>query len=230
MARNSPLRGRGALKLAGLVLEQFDPVDFHALVPLACGVTDALFGGEDRNAGPAQRTGVAIDILTAAFGHDEAEAFLVVEELDPAFDHRTGGTAIAAAAETITTAKAIATAETIVTAKSVTATETVAAAKAIATTVTVAAIAKAAAIAAATAASRGRIGRARIDAVHRHDLKAAIGILKIDNQCRSLRDILMAGGRQRGCVAEGVAAILKRDEAVAFCGIEPFDRALHRSL
>ena len=69
--------------------------------------------------------------------HDEAEAFLVVEELDLAFDHRAGGSVVvaiaamaaAAAAETVAAAEAVAAAEPVAAAETVAAPEAIAAAE-----------------------------------------------------------------------------------------------------
>jgi hypothetical protein len=62
--------------------ENFDPVHFHALVTLACGITDALVWLDLLHAGAPKRAGMQIDIAAAIVRHHETEALLVVEELD----------------------------------------------------------------------------------------------------------------------------------------------------
>src|ERR1700761_1669919 len=70
-------------------LEDLDAVYFHALVTLACGVADALVGLDLLHARAPERTSMQIDVAVAAIRHHKAEALLVVEELDLAFDHGT---------------------------------------------------------------------------------------------------------------------------------------------
>src|ERR1700679_3487447 len=229
-------------------LDQLDPVDFDALVALAGGVADALFGVQRLDSGAAQGGRVQVDVVAAVLRHDEAEAFLVVEELDPAFDHHAAGAAAAvasaaeiaaaaktvapaeavAAAETVIAAEAVTTAEPVVTAEAVVAAETIAAAEAVAAAAET--VATAAAELAAPAARRRRLGRGRVDAVDRDDLKAARRILEVADDGGALRDILLAEGGERRGVAERVAAAFKGDEAVALGGVEPFDDPFHRSL
>src|SRR5271165_7201721 len=69
-------------------LDELYPVDFHALIALAGGEADALVRLDHLHPREAERAGMQIDIAAAAVGHDEAEAFLVIEELDLAFGHR----------------------------------------------------------------------------------------------------------------------------------------------
>ena len=73
------------------------------------------------------------------------------------------------------------------------------------------------------------LGRARVDAVDRYDLKAAGRILQIADDCRALEEAGCAQRRQRRGVTEGVRAIIQRDEPVTLCRVEPLDRTLHRS-
>src|SRR5258707_1049179 len=148
-------------------LYDLDAVDFHTLGALARGIADALVGLDRLDTGTPERAGVEIDVAAAAVGHHKAKALLVVEKLDLAFDHGAGRavvamSAIAAAAKTIAP-----TAETVAAA-----TEAVAAtAEAIAATAKAITAAK---VAARTAAWRFR--RGSIDAVHRHDLQAALAV------------------------------------------------------
>jgi hypothetical protein len=137
--------------------------------------------------------------------------------------------------ETITSAKAVTSAEAIASTKAVTAakpiapTKAVAAPKTVATSEAVAATAAAKPIAAATwSARRGGLGRAGVDAVNRDDLQSARRILKIAYDRRALGQILLPMRNQGRRMAERIAAIVQRDEAIAFGGIEPFNRALHR--
>src|SRR5579872_6671316 len=76
-------------------LNQFNPVDFDALVPLARGIADALVRFDHLYARAAKRAGMQIDVARAIVRHHKAEAFLVVEELDLAFDHGAGRRAVA---------------------------------------------------------------------------------------------------------------------------------------
>jgi hypothetical protein len=66
--------------------------------------------------------------------------------------------------------------------------------------------------------------------VYRRHLKTARGILKIDHDRRALRHVLLSRCRKRGCVTESIIAAFQRDEAIAFCGVEPFDRPFDGSL
>src|SRR5438874_1767713 len=117
-------------------------------------------------------------------------------------------------------ATAITIAEAIATAKAVTAAKAITTAKAVAA-------AKPAAM--ALRARRLRFGCAGVDAVHGHDLQSARGLLQITDHRRARRHIRSAGRSEGGRVTERVAAVFKRDEAVAFCCVEPFDRSLGRS-
>src|ERR1700679_2397749 len=212
-------------------LDQLDPVDFDALVALAGGVADALFGVQRLDSGAAQGGRVQVDVVAAVLRHDEAEAFLVVEELDPAFDHHAAGAAaaVASAAEIAAAAKTVAPAEAVAAAADgVVAAETTAPAEAVAAAAET--VDTAAAELAAPAARRRRLGRGRVDAVDRDDLKAARRILEVADDGGALRDILLAEGGERRGVAERVAAAFKGDEAVALGGVEPFDDPFHRSL
>src|SRR5689334_3683620 len=120
-----------------------------------------------------------IDIAAAAVGHHEAEALLVVEELDLALDHGSARTAAlalaiaAAGAEAIAAAKAVAAAATAEAVTATPTTETVAAAK----TATARIVAK---IAARPARSRCLCG-ARIDAMNGDHLKSSRRVLKVAN-------------------------------------------------
>src|SRR3569623_1452663 len=90
--------------------DDLDAIDFHALVALTRGVTDALVGFHCLHARTAQRAGMQIDVAGAGIGHHEAKTLLIVEELDLAFDHRARRAAVAMAvtAAAITAAAAIA--------------------------------------------------------------------------------------------------------------------------
>ena len=118
-----------------------------------------------------------IDVARTGIRHHEAEAFLVVEELDLSFDHwaKRGAVAKAAAAITAFRAKAVATT------KAITATETIAAAKAVAAT-------KAPAAAAATefaarAASWHGFGRWKDRCYGLQPPATALRIRQVTNDC-----------------------------------------------
>ena len=146
-----------------------------------------------------------VNIAGAAVGHDEAEALLIVEELDLSFNHRTAWSrfalAIAAAAAETVAAKAVAaTAEPIASAseaittasKAVTA---AAAAKSIASSPPAKAVAASKAIAAAFVSElasrsprRRRFGRACVDTMNRNDLESPGGILQVTDDRRARRE------------------------------------------
>src|SRR5262249_10890187 len=54
-----------------------------------------LVGFYRLNSRAPQRAGMQIDVAAAIVGHHKTKALLIVEELDLAFDHGTGGTTVA---------------------------------------------------------------------------------------------------------------------------------------
>src|SRR6185437_1140971 len=145
---------------------------------------NALFGFERLDAGTAQGTGVNVNIARAAVRHDKTEAFLVVEELDLALDHRAARPGIACAGKAVAAPKSVP-AEPVAAAEPIAApAEPVATAVASATT-TPTALAEIT----ARSARRAHIGCTGIDAVHRDDLQATRRILQIADDRRALRQI-----------------------------------------
>src|SRR6185312_14538556 len=150
-----------------------------------------------------------IDVARTAVRHHEAETFLVVEELDLAFDHGARGTVIAEMAAAAA-AKAAAT-------------EPVAAAKAVAAAKTVTAEI-------APGSPRGRLGGGKIHAMDVHHLQPALAVGQVADDGRALRHLAVACRLQSGGMAEGVAAAVQCDETVTLGRVEPLHLARRGSL
>ncbi len=251
--RKAGLRGPGLSQTSGLS-DQLDLVDFDTFGALSGRKADTLLGAQQGQPGPPKRAGMAINVPSAIVGHYKTEALLIVEEFDPAVDHRAAWTGIPAAG----TARLVAAKPVTTAAKPVGAPEaitetiipTVTLPSAVAVTAAAKSIPSAETVAAAMPVSAGRpapaetvaagsisagawslrwrgVCGAGVDAMDRDDLEPPRGILEIANHGCPLRNIRRPLRSQSGSMTKRVAAVFQCDEAVTLGGIEPFDRALH---
>lgn len=166
-----------------------------------------------------------VDITAAAVRHHKSEAFLVIEELHPPFDHWTTGTALAAMSpEPITTAESVASPKSVASAEPVAAASAEAIIPAAPESVSV--VAK---VPPGPARRRG-LGCTGVDAVNCNYLKSTWRVLEIaDDRCSRGQSWRTVRLQSRG-MTKGVPARVERDETVSLCCVKPFDLAFDRRL
>jgi len=179
----------------------------------------------------AKRRSMQIDVARTTVRHHKTEALLVVEELDLAFDHRTGRGAVAmmVAAAKAATAKPAAATETAAAAPEA-ATAAAKSVVAIAIAVTTA-IAKAAAAEITARSTRRRsLCGGKVHAVDVHHLKSALSVGQVADNGGALRHLAMACRLKRGGVTESVTTIVQCDETVPLGRVKPLHFARRRRL